>query len=115
MISLDLINEFDFIKSITNPDDSYTYDCYGIRYEKDLLFPKNIQEIIYKSTQFGSHKIPQISEKWGEELFENLFLLACIKKALIKKEKIIFVELGAGFGRYSARAWKLSKKKILRF
>ena len=111
MISLDLINEFDFIKSYTNPDDGYTYDCYGIKYEKDLLLTKKIQKILHKSTQYGSHKIPQISAKWGEELFENLFLLACIKKASIKKEKFIFVELGAGFGRYSARAWKFSKKK----
>ena len=122
MISLDLINEFDFIKSITNPDDGHIYDCYGIKYEKNLLFTKEAHKILSKSTQHGVLKIPQISAKWGEELFENLFLLACIKKASIKKEKFVFVELGAGYGRYSARAcagygrystraWKFSRKK----
>ena len=111
MISLDLINEFDFIKSNTNPVAGYMYDCYGIRYEKNLFLSKNNQKILYGPNGYGFHEIPQISIHWQEELIENLFLLACIKKASINKEKFIFVELGAGFGRYSARAWKFSKNK----
>ena len=112
MISLDLINEFDFIKSNTNPVEGYIYDCYGIRYEKNLLIPKNKQKIPFGYNTYGFHKIPQISIDWGEELIENLFVL---KKHQLKKRSLPLLSLVRVMENSLLEHGNFQKKKILKF
>ncbi len=107
-MNLNILKEFDFVKLTdwNDPKGDYFYDCYGVKYEKKSILSLKIPN----REQYERIKIPQISLEWNEEFLENLILLDCIKNTSIKKEKFTFVELGAGYGRYSARAWKFCKK-----
>ena len=105
-MDLKILDEFNFIKSKTDVSNDYFFDCYNIKYDK-----KDVLSLDLRKEQYSVIEIPQISAQFKDELFENLFLLECIKNASSKKEKFTFVELGAGYGRYSARAFKIHEKK----
>ena len=105
-MDLKILNEFNFIKSRTDVCNDYFFDCYNVKYDK-----KDVLSLELRKEQYSNIEIPQISAKFKDELFENLFMLECIKNASSKEEKFTFVELGAGYGRYSARAFKIHEKK----
>ena len=106
-MNLKILDEFNFIKSISDVHNDYLYDCYGVKYDKQDVLSLEIPNKEQYSTGI---EIPQISTEW-DEFFENLFILECIKNASSKKEKFTFVELGAGYGRYSARVFKILEEK----
>ena len=106
-MNLKILDEFNFMKSTSDVSNDYFYDCYNVKYDKQDVLSLDIPN----KEQYSIIDIPQISTEWGEELFENLFMLQCIKNASLKREKFTFVELGAGYGRYSARAFKILEKK----
>jgi FkbM family methyltransferase len=77
-----------------NCDFSGTVDIFN--FSDEPIFPSNIEK--------SFHSAPMLTA--DEEIFEWIDIL---DSALNSSENFVFVELGAGYGRWSARAYKIAK------